>query len=137
MQEKLEKNIYNNLNLLLTQTKLISGVTILAILEDTVTRENTKELIYWNNENICKDSNMDHTDNIANVFLPQIMKVKESMIALKAEVTDLEPFISYIKVNFFFADFALIFLDEVSLKISYFLLVTKSAFQSFRNACFL
>ena len=101
------------------QTKLISGVTILAILEDTVTRENTKELIYWNNENICKDSNMDHTDNIANVFLPQIMKVKESMIALKAEVTDLEPFISYIKVNFFFADFALIFLDEVSLKISY------------------
>ena len=101
MQEKLEKNIYNNLNLLLMQTKLISGVTILAILEDTVTRENTKELIYWNNENICKDSNMDHTDNIANVFLPQIMKVKESMIALKAEVTDLEPFISYIKVNIF------------------------------------
>ena len=42
---------------------------------------------------------MDHTDNIANVFLPQIMRVKESMIALKAEVTDLEPYISYIKVK--------------------------------------
>ena len=42
---------------------------------------------------------MDHTDNIANVFLPQIMKVKESMIALKVEATDLESYISWIKVR--------------------------------------
>ena len=44
---------------------------------------------------------MDHTDNIANVFLPQIMKVKESMIALKVEATDLESYISWIKVRKF------------------------------------
>ena len=44
---------------------------------------------------------MDHTDNIANVFLPQIMKVKESMIALKVEATDLESYISWIKVRNF------------------------------------
>ena len=44
---------------------------------------------------------MDHTDNIANVFLPQVMKVKESMIALKVEATDLESYISWIKVRNF------------------------------------
>ena len=44
---------------------------------------------------------MDHTDNIANVFLPQIMKVKESMIALKVEAADLESYISWIKVRNF------------------------------------
>ena len=44
---------------------------------------------------------MDHTDNIANVFLPQIMKVKESMIALKVEATDLESYISWVKVRNF------------------------------------
>ena len=44
---------------------------------------------------------MDHTDNIANVFLPQIMRVKESMIALKVEATDLESYISWIKVRNF------------------------------------
>ena len=42
---------------------------------------------------------MDHTDNIANVFLPQIMRVKESMIALKVEGTDLESYIGWIKVR--------------------------------------
>ena len=91
------------LNLFCTYPQInpISGVTILAILEDTVERENTKELIYWNDENICKDSNMDHTDNIANVFLPQIMKVKESMIALKVEAADLESYISWVKVRNF------------------------------------
>ena len=46
---------------------------------------------------------MDHTDNIANVFLPQIMRVKESMIALKVEATDLESYISWIKVRNFTA----------------------------------
>ena len=44
---------------------------------------------------------MDHTDNIANVFLPQIMKVKESMIALKVEAADLESYISWIQVRNF------------------------------------
>ena len=44
---------------------------------------------------------MDHTDNIANVFLPQIMKVKESMIALKVEAADLESYISWVKVRNF------------------------------------
>ena len=44
---------------------------------------------------------MDHTDNIANVFLPQIMRVKESMIALKVEAADLESYISWIKVRNF------------------------------------
>ena len=84
--------------------RCISGVAITAILEDTVRRENIKELIYWNEENICKHSNRDPTDNIAHVFLPQLMKVKESMMSLKKEA-NLDITITWIKVrtlmNFF------------------------------------
>ena len=61
------------------------GVAIAAILEDTVKRDNNKELIYWNEENICRDFNRDQRDNIADVFLPQLMQIKESMLALKKE----------------------------------------------------
>ena len=78
----------------------ILGVAIAAILEDTVRRENTKELIYWNEENICKHSNRDPTDNIAHVFLPQLMKVKESMMLLKNDA-DLDNSITWIKVRLF------------------------------------
>ena len=61
------------------------GVAIVAILEDTVKRDNNKELIYWNEENICRDFNRDQRDNIADVFLPLLMQIKESMLALKIE----------------------------------------------------
>jgi len=81
-----------------TATIAIPGVTITAILEDTVRRENIKELIYWNEENICKHSNRDPTDNIAQVFLPQLMRVKESMMSLKKEV-DLDANITWIKAS--------------------------------------
>merc|ERR1712001_51747 len=62
-------------------------------LEDTIKRnqQTTKDkkiLIYWNEENKCKHSNQDLTDNIANVFLPQLMRVKESMMALENDELD-------------------------------------------------
>ena len=42
-------------------------------------------MIYWNEENVCRDFNRDQRDNIADVFLPQLMQIKESMLALKKE----------------------------------------------------
>ena len=76
-----------------TATIALPGVAIVAILEDTIKRnqQTTKDkkiLIFWNEENKCKHSNQDLTDNIANVFLPQIMRVKESMMALENDELD-------------------------------------------------
>ena len=76
-----------------TATIALPGVAIVAILEDTIKRnqqtiKDKKILIYWNEENKCKHSNQDLTDNIANVFLPQIMRVKESMMALENDELD-------------------------------------------------
>ena len=83
-----------------TFTIALPGVAIVAILEDTVKRNqqnNDKILIYWNEGNKCKHSNRDLTDNIANVFLPQLMKVKESMMALKKD--DLDASSNWIKAS--------------------------------------
>ena len=70
-----------------TSTIAIPGAAILAILADTAKRNNNKErmLIFWNEDNVCKDSNRDLHDNIAHVFLPQLMRVKESIKALPNE----------------------------------------------------
>ena len=42
-------------------------------------------MIYWNDENICKAANRDPKDNVAQVFLPQLVNVKKSMISLQKE----------------------------------------------------
>jgi len=40
-------------------------------------------LIYWNEENQCRDSNRNFRDNICNAFYPQLLKVKESLKQLQ------------------------------------------------------
>ena len=71
-----------------TATVAVPGVAIVAILEDTVKRNKDDKnlLIYWNEHKKCRHSNRDLKDNVANVFLPQIMKVKEFMMHLKDDV---------------------------------------------------
>ena len=61
---------------------------MISILEDTVKRNKDDKnlLIYWNEHKKCRHSNRDLKDNVANVFLPQIMKVKEFMMHLKGDV---------------------------------------------------
>ena len=76
---------------------LFLGVTIAAILGDTAKRDNPKELIYWNDKNICTLSNRDPSDTIAQVFLPQLETVRKSMIGLKKEF-DLDVCCTWIKV---------------------------------------
>ena len=95
-----------------TATIAIPGVAIASILEDTAKRNNNKEkmLVYWNNDNVCKDSNRDLGDNIANVFLPQLMKIKELMLDLPKE--DFEQYCSWIKASLCDGE------DEKSLELS-------------------
>merc|ERR1719367_1411022 len=81
-----------------TATIAIPGVTIAAILGDTAKRDNPKELIYWNDKNICTLSNRDPSDTIAQVFLPQLETVRKSMIGLKKEF-DLDVCCAWIKAS--------------------------------------
>ena len=71
-------DLFNNINLFL-------GVAIASILGDTAKRGNPQELIFWNDKNICRFENRERSDNIAQVFLPQLADVKKSMISLKRE----------------------------------------------------
>ena len=70
-----------------TASIAVPGVTIASILQETVNKSHKKDrvLVYWNENNICKDSNRDPGDNIANVFLPQLMKIKELIMDLPKE----------------------------------------------------
>ena len=43
-------------------------------------------LIYWDKENICDLSNMPHQDQIAKLFLPQLMIIKDSLSKLEGDV---------------------------------------------------
>ena len=92
-------HIHPDLTLSLQQIQSFIGVAIAAILGDTVKRENPQELIYWNDENICKAANRDPKDNVAQVFLPQLVNVKKSMISLQKEA-DLDICNTWIKVIF-------------------------------------
>ena len=58
----------------------------MSILADTVQRNKTSELIYWNKECICKNSNRNFQDNVANLFLPQLMKIKSLLSAFKEDL---------------------------------------------------
>ena len=71
-----------------TVTVAIPGVAILSILCDTVKRNRRQEamLIFWNENAICKQSNRQFHDNVANLFLPQLMKVKESLAKLDGDL---------------------------------------------------
>eukprot|EP00091_Calanus_sinicus_P002669 TRINITY_DN12765_c0_g1_i1.p1 TRINITY_DN12765_c0_g1~~TRINITY_DN12765_c0_g1_i1.p1 ORF type:complete len:273 (-),score=82.37 TRINITY_DN12765_c0_g1_i1:218-1036(-) len=67
-----------------TSTIAIPGVSIIAVLVDSIKRsKKDKTLIYWNEENKCRDSNRDYTDNVANVFWPQLMKVKDALMSIE------------------------------------------------------
>jgi len=79
-----------------TATIAIPGVTIIAILLDSIKRikNEKKVLIYWNEENKCKDSNRDFNDNVANLFMPQLMRVKEALLSVKGDLDDQTNWIS-------------------------------------------
>merc|ERR1712051_893145 len=79
-------------------TIAIPGVAITAILGDTAKRGNPQELIFWNDKNICRFENRERSDNIAQVFLPQLANVKKSMISLKKEA-DLDICNAWIKAS--------------------------------------
>eukprot|EP00092_Neocalanus_flemingeri_P014434 GFUD01015573.1.p1 GENE.GFUD01015573.1~~GFUD01015573.1.p1 ORF type:complete len:737 (+),score=107.38 GFUD01015573.1:170-2380(+) len=65
----------------------IPGVTIVAILVDSIKRnKKDKTMIYWNEDNKCRDSNRDYTDNVVNLFWPQLMKVKEGLISVDGDL---------------------------------------------------
>ena len=62
----------------------IPGVCIIAVLTDSVTKDKkNKTLIFWNEENQCTNSNRYMTDNVANHFWPELIKVKEGLMNLK------------------------------------------------------
>ena len=62
----------------------IPASTILTILERSV-KKNKKDrtLILWNADTECRESTRDLNDNVANVFWPQIMQIKESVMVMK------------------------------------------------------
>ena len=62
----------------------IPGNTVVSILEKSI-RKNRKDrtLIQWNEETACRESTRILTDNVANVFWPQVMEIKELLAALK------------------------------------------------------
>ena len=67
-----------------TSMLAIPGVTIVAILVDSIKISGKdKTLIYWNEENKCRDFNRDFRDNVANVFWAQVMKIKESLMSFE------------------------------------------------------
>jgi len=68
-----------------TATVAIPSVTIVQILSQTMKKneEDKTILIYWNEENQCRDSNRNFRDNVCNVFYPQLLKVKESLKQLE------------------------------------------------------
>ena len=67
-----------------TATIAIPGVAIVAIMEDTIKQSKDEKLllIYWNDLNKCMLFHRDFKDNIAEVFLPQVMKVKSDLMSL-------------------------------------------------------
>ena len=70
-----------------TSVLAIPGVTIVAVLVDSIKKDRkVKTLIYWDEENKCKDSNRDYKDNVANVFWPQLMKVKEALLSIDKDL---------------------------------------------------
>ena len=65
----------------------IPGVTIISVMIDSIKRsKKDKTLIYWNEENKCRDSNRDYTDNVANVFWPDLMKVKDALMSIEDDL---------------------------------------------------
>ena len=69
----------------------IPGVTIVDILVDSIKKDKKdKSLIYWDEKNACKGSNRDYTDNIANVFWPRIMEVKEALMNIQEQELDIQ-----------------------------------------------
>ena len=61
-----------------------SGNTVVSIFEKLI-RKNRKNrtLIQWNEETTCRESTRILTDNVANMFWPQEMEIKELLAALK------------------------------------------------------
>ena len=62
----------------------IPGSTVVSILEKSI-RKNKKDrtLIQWNEETACRESTRSLNDNVANVFWPQVMQIKEALATLK------------------------------------------------------
>ena len=65
----------------------VPGVTIIAVLVDSIKRDKKdKTMIYWNEENKCRESNRGYTDNVANVFWPELMKVKDALKCIEDDL---------------------------------------------------
>ena len=62
----------------------IPGNTVVSIFEKSI-RKNRKDrtLIQWNEETTCRESTRILTDNVANMFWPQEMEIKELLAVLK------------------------------------------------------
>jgi len=62
----------------------IPGSTIVTILEQSI-QKNKKDrtLILWNADTECRESTRNLNDNVANVFWPQIMQIKEALVVVK------------------------------------------------------
>ena len=58
----------------------VPGITILAVLVDSVKRETKdKTLIFWNERNQCSHRARDHRDNISNHFFPLLVQLKAGL----------------------------------------------------------
>ena len=61
----------------------IPGVAIVAILTDSIKKnKKDKTLVFWNEDATCTDTSRDMTDNVANVFWPQVMQVKAGLFGM-------------------------------------------------------
>ena len=62
----------------------IPGSTVVTILEQSI-KKNKKDrtLILWNADTECRDSTRNLKDNVANVFWPQILQIKEALVVVK------------------------------------------------------
>ena len=62
----------------------IPGNTRVSILEKSIRKKRKdRTLIQWNEETACRESTRILTANVANVFWPQVMEIKELLAVLK------------------------------------------------------
>ena len=65
---------------------IIIFIYLVALLRDTLKKnmeEDPSVIVYWDDDHQCRNANRNTRDNVSNVFLPQLMEVKKSMIKLK------------------------------------------------------
>ena len=79
----------------------IPGFTVLAILTDSVKRETRDQsLIYWDERNQCSERRRNRRDNMANLFFPQLVRLKTGLRQLREAGADLDECEAFISASF-------------------------------------